>query len=186
MKHTALLSLLGAAMMTSGCALFQAPEAKETNAAAAPAPAEVTVGLIDNQGRPVGQAQLKQLQHGVLIDVKATGLTPGLHGFHIHETGKCVLPDFKSAGAHFNPGAKKHGHDNPAGPHAGDIPNLVAEADGSAQAQFIVTTVTLKKNAPNSLLKAGGTALVIHAGVDDLATDPAGNAGDRIVCGVIQ
>ncbi|WP_240968220.1 superoxide dismutase family protein [Paenibacillus aquistagni] len=142
--------------------------------------------IMDSKGSKMGTATFTQLAKGVQVDVKVAGLKPGLHGIHIHETGKCEQPDFKSAGGHFNPSMKEHGFDNPNGEHAGDIPNLVAGPDGTAEAQFVVTTVTLQKGVPNSLLKGGGTALIIHADPDDMHTNPAGNAGDRIGCAVIR
>lgn len=146
----------------------------------------ITTDIIDGQGGKMGTATFTQLAKGVQVDVKVSGLKPGKHGIHIHETGKCEKPDFKSAGSHFNPTMKEHGYDNPSGEHAGDLANLVAGPNGTAEAQFVVTTVTLNKEVPNSLLKEGGTSLVIHAEADDMHTNPAGNSGDRIGCAVIK
>ena len=147
---------------------------------------EVHVQLIGLEGKPIGQARLTQVSEGVRIELESEHLTPGQHGFHVHENGKCEAPKFESAGAHFNPQHKKHGELNPEGPHAGDLPNLMVAADGKAQASFISKLVTLEKDKPNSLLKPGGTALVIHENADDYKTDPSGNSGARIACGVIQ
>jgi Cu-Zn family superoxide dismutase len=140
--------------------------------------------LLDGQGKSIGGATLIQEKAGVRIVVKASGMTPGAHGFHIHAVGECHGPDFKSAGGHFNPFMKKHGRNNPEGPHAGDLPNLVVGSDGTVKAEVMATLVTLG-DGPNSLFQPGGTCLVIHAAADDEVTDPAGNAGARVACGVI-
>jgi superoxide dismutase, Cu-Zn family len=141
--------------------------------------------LRDSQGKMVGTAQLKQVNDGVQISVQVMGLPVGTHAFHIHSVGKCEAPDFESAGAHFNPGGKKHGLKNPDGPHAGDMPNLTVGPDGKGKAQVVNTHFTLSEGA-NSLFQQGGTAIVIHEKADDDRTDPAGNAGGRIACGVIE
>lgn len=146
----------------------------------------VTVDLLDTNGDSVGQAELSEDEKGVTVKVEAEGLPAGPHGFHFHETGKCDLPDFESAGGHFNPAEVEHGLDNENGPHAGDLPNLEAAEDGTVNEEFLAETVTLKKNEENSLFKEGGTALVIHADEDDGKTQPSGESGDRIVCGVIE
>ena len=140
--------------------------------------------LQDANGKSIGTATLSEQKGGVKVKLDVSGLPPGQHGFHIHETGACTPPDFKSAGGHFNPFKKHHGQENPAGKHAGDFPNLEVKEDGTAQATVIATGATLKKG-PASLLKAGGTAIVIHADPDDYKSDPAGNAGNRVACGVI-
>jgi len=151
-----------------------------------PSPIEVKVPLLDAKGQQAGQATLTQLAAGVKVSVEAKGLTPGLHGIHFHEIGKCEPPDFKSAGEHLNPEKKHHGLLNPEGPHAGDMPNLVVNSDGSASMSIFTKLVTLRKGEPNSLIKEGGTSLVVHEKMDDEKTDPAGNSGSRLLCGVIQ
>ena len=141
--------------------------------------------LKNGQGADVGTALLKPVQGGVKVTVEVHGLPPGTHAFHVHAVGKCDDPEFKSAGPHFNPGNRKHGVRNPEGHHAGDLPNLVVGADGTGKAETIVTGVTLGEG-PTSLLGPQGTALVVHASPDDEVSDPAGNAGARIACGVVR
>ena len=143
-----------------------------------------TADLADSQGKKVGAAELTQTPDGVKITLTVSGLTPGQHAFHIHNVGKCDRPDFKSAGAHFNPYGKKHGLKNPDGPHAGDMENIEVGSDGTGKAEIVNKQVAFA-DGPNSLFHEGGTAIVIHASPDDNVTDPAGNAGARIACGVI-
>ena len=140
--------------------------------------------LADSQGKRVSTAELTQAPDGVKIALTVSGLAPGQHAFHIHAVDKCEGPDFKSAGAHFNPYNKKHGLKNPEGPHAGDMENIEVGSDGTGKAEVLNKQVTLG-DGPNSLFHEGGTAIVIHASPDDNMTDPAGNAGARIACGVI-
>jgi Cu-Zn family superoxide dismutase len=166
-------------------AVVPAP-APKTEAPKAEAPKTARAELIDAKGEPAGIAYLNEVDNGVMITLEARGLTPGEHAFHIHETGKADPPDFKSAGGHFNPGNKKHGKANPDGSHAGDLPNVFVRDNGTVRIETVATGVTLQEGAPNSLLKQGGTALVIHAAADDNKTDPAGNAGARVVAGVIK
>jgi len=140
--------------------------------------------LKDSSGKVVGDADLIQTPAGVLIKLQVKGIKPGEHAFHIHAVGKCE-PPFTSAGPHFNPGHHKHGM--MAGPgHAGDMPNLHVPQSGDLSVEVLNDAVTLDKGKPNSLFGADGTALVIHASADDYKSDPAGNAGDRIACGVVQ
>ncbi|MBN8965594.1 MAG: superoxide dismutase family protein [Rhizobiales bacterium] len=138
----------------------------------------------DSSGKAVGDADLTQTPAGVLIKLQLKGIKPGEHAFHIHAVGKCEAP-FTSAGGHFNPGSHKHGM--MAGPaHAGDMPNLHVPQSGDLSVEILNAAVTLEKGKPNSLFDADGSALVVHAGADDYKSDPAGNAGDRIACGVVQ
>jgi Cu-Zn family superoxide dismutase len=141
--------------------------------------------LRNAEGAEIGKATLSPRKGGVKVHVEVAKLTPGKHGIHLHAAGKCDAPDFTSAGPHFNPSDKHHGLHNPAGPHAGDLPNLVVGKDGKAKATFTAKGTTLGEGT-GSLFGPDGTALVIHAGADDEKTDPAGNSGARIACGVIE
>lgn len=149
------------------------------------APLKARAELRNAQGEKVGRATLTEVKGGVRIALEVSNLPPGVHAFHIHAAGKCEPPEFKSAGAHFNPYGKKHGAKNPEGKHAGDLPNLTVGADGKGRAKVVEKLVTLG-SGKGSLFQPGGTSLVIHADPDDEMTDPAGNAGARIVCGVIM
>jgi Cu-Zn family superoxide dismutase len=141
--------------------------------------------LRDAQGKTIGTVVITPAAGGVKVAVTVTGVAPGLHGFHVHAVGKCEGPDFKSAGGHFNPGSKEHGLDNPMGSHAGDMPNLTVGPDGTGKGEFVARGATLEAG-PGSLFPEGGTAVVLHAAADDMKSDPAGNAGARIACGVIE
>ena len=142
--------------------------------------------IINSKGETVGSATLTQGPQSVTIAVEVSRLPPGKHGIHIHAVGKCDPPDFQTAGGHFNPFGKKHGLKNPEGSHAGDLPNLEVGPDGKGKIEATVGGLTLGKEGLAVLLDSNGTAVVIHAGPDDETTDPAGNSGARIACGVIK
>jgi Cu-Zn family superoxide dismutase len=148
------------------------------------APLTAKAILQDPQGQKVGEAKLTETPKGVKIVLTVENLTPGVHAFHIHEKGECAGPHFKTAGGHFNPFGKEHGLKNPKGPHAGDLPNFTVGPDGRATFETVATLVTLKPGK-NSLFQPGGTSLMVHAQADDEVSDPAGQAGPRIACGVI-
>ena len=132
-------------------------------------------------GAPVGRATATEVAGGLRFTADLAGLPPGTHGIHVHTVGACDAPDFASAGPHWNPLAAKHGTMNPQGPHKGDMPNLIVGADGRGTIAVTVPAVTV-----DELLDADGAAIVVHAGADDLMTDPSGNSGERIACGVLQ
>ena len=152
-------------------------------AGTADAQQKASADIKDATGKKVGEAILEQVDGGLKISATFSGLPPGPHAFHIHEIGKCD-PPFESAGGHFNPTGKKHGKDNPAGPHAGDLPNLDVPQSGGVKVEITAKNVSLD-GSRGGLLDADGAALVVHEGADDYKSDPAGNAGKRLACGVI-
>lgn len=151
------------------------------------APKSAHADIMNAQGTKIGTAKITPTKEGVKIVVNVAQLSPGEHGIHIHAVGKCEAPAFTTAGGHFNPTNAHHGINNPQNPHphAGDLLNLVVGKDGKAKATFVDNAVTLGDGA-NSLFHEGGTSLVIHEKPDDLMSDPSGNSGNRIACGVIE
>lgn len=151
------------------------------------APQQVTATTVmkDAKGKPLGTVAFAETPNGVLVQARLENVPPGQHGFHVHEAGKCDPPDFKTAGGHFNPGGKAHGYLNPKGPHAGDLPVLFVGEDGKGAIDVLAPGLSLRPGA-NSLLPSGSRSLVLHDGIDDYVSDPAGNSGGRIACGIIE
>jgi superoxide dismutase, Cu-Zn family len=171
MRGRWLLALLGITMLVGGCTGWRNPP-------------QATADLKNANGEAIGSAGFWEESGGVRLFLRAAKLSPGLHGLHLHAVGKCDPPDFSSAAAHLNPTGKQHGFANPTGPHAGDLPNLPVGDDGTGTLHYLTTLVTLG-SGPTSLFDADGTAVVIHAGPDDHGTDPTGNSGGRVACGVL-
>jgi Cu-Zn family superoxide dismutase len=140
--------------------------------------------FIDASTRAIGEVRARQTPHGVLLSIALTNATPGVHAVHLHQVGACEAPSFASAGDHVNRDGRQHGFMNPAGPHAGDLPNLDVPASRTLSVEYMVADATLEPG-PRSLLDADGVAVVIHAGKDDYATDPSGGSGDRLACASI-
>lgn len=158
------------------------PEAIETHAPQE----EVVVSLMNDQGLQVATATLvEKSSGGVQITLEGDNLPPGEHGFHIHDVGECTPSDFSSAGGHYNPTNSKHGFDHAEGPHAGDLENITVKEDGTIYAYVDALMVSLKRDHDNTLYTKAGTSLVIHANPDDYVTQPSGDSGSRIACGVI-
>ncbi len=150
-----------------------------TTATGGTAGRSATAPLRTAAGADVGTVTATEMAGGIQVRIDARGMPAGIHGAHVHTTGRCDAPDFTTAGGHWNPTAKQHGTSNPAGPHAGDAPNLTIGADGSGS-----VTIMLPAGTMDGLLDADGSAFVIHAAADDYRTDPSGNSGGRIACGV--
>lgn len=167
----------------AGCATPENSSAPSSASDGVKAAATATLTAADGAAR--GEARVTEASDGLHVFVKGKGLTSGAHAVHVHTTGNCAPPDFASAGGHWNPTHRQHGKDNPAGMHMGDMPNMIAGADGVGELEYVIAGATLRTgSAP--LLDADGAAVVIHAQADDNKTDPAGNAGGRIACGVLS
>lgn len=175
MKIHSLLATLPIVLAASACA---------TTSTTAPAAPTASTKLSAGDGAARGTAMVTQAADGLHVVVKARGLTPGMHAVHIHTTGLCTGPDFTSAGGHWNPTARKHGKDNPAGMHMGDMPNMTVGPDGTGAIEYHIAGGAISEGA-TPLLDADGAAVVIHAQADDNMSDPAGNAGGRVACGVL-
>ncbi|GAA3713333.1 hypothetical protein GCM10022378_00230 [Salinicoccus jeotgali] len=149
---------------------------------------EMTVPLKDADGEEVAEATLTPAEAGVTVTLTGDGVADGEgeHGFHVHEKGVCEAPDFKSASGHYNPNDANHGKEDPDGPHAGDFDNVKTDSNGNLEeTEFTTDQISLDEEAANTVMTKDGTALVIHEKADDYSTQPSGDAGDRIACGVI-
>ncbi len=180
-------TLMGTALLlatgTAACAA-PSPSAPPPEAQVATAPL-ATAAILDATGNPAGSAEIVVPASGnPVLRVSVSGLPAGPHGVHIHATGQCDAPAFTTAGGHLNPGARQHGHENPAGSHLGDLPNISVGADGKGEISLTmpVDAAALR----GALFDADGAAVVVHAKADDYRTDPSGNSGDRIACGVLK
>jgi Cu-Zn family superoxide dismutase len=166
-------------LAASGCSLFGRGGGGDTPSPSSSARAQ----LSDAEGRAMGEASFLTTPHGVLVTVSLNGVPSGTHAIHIHAVGKCE-PPFTSAGGHFNPDEKQHGYRNSAGYHAGDLPNINVGPDGSVREDVFIRGLSV--SGDKALLDGDGAAIVVHAFADDYTSDPAGNAGARIACGVIR
>ncbi|MFF2179470.1 superoxide dismutase family protein [Lysinibacillus sp. NPDC058147] len=183
MKKMSLI-IISLLVFVGGCGFFEKKEQKvAVNANSGPT---ATAKVIGKNNESYGNAYFEEEDNGVKVTLALSGLPAGKHGIHIHSVGKCEPPTFESAGPHFNPTHKEHGKDNPKGYHLGDLPNLEVGEDGKVDLNFLAEGLTLEKDAANSLLRDGGTTLIIHESEDDYKTNPSGNSGARIACGVIQ
>jgi superoxide dismutase, Cu-Zn family len=191
------LQALGAWSVAAASILIApAPMAGAETTAASPASATAGAGHAADEGRfahailkatddrEVGRVSLEETTHGVIVRARFSKLPPGTHAFHVHAVGKCE-PPFTSAGGHFNPASHKHGFAAPEGYHAGDLPNVEVPNSGALEVTAFEIGATLSPGS-SSLLDADGSALVVHEGADDYTSDPAGNAGSRIACGVVE
>ncbi|QPQ33444.1 MULTISPECIES: superoxide dismutase family protein [unclassified Lysinibacillus] len=184
MKKISIL-IISLSVFVGGCSFFDKKEDKvAVNATNSSLTA--TAKVISSNNESYGNAYFEEVDNGVKVTLALSGVPAGTHGIHIHSVGKCEPPTFESAGPHFNPTNKEHGTLNPKGYHLGDLPNLEIGEDGTVDLNFVAEGVSLQKNVENSLLDGEGTALVIHESADDYKTDPSGNSGARIACGVIQ
>lgn len=182
MKSFATLTTIGLMAGLSACAMSgEAPSSSAGGAAQGPS---ASATLLGGDGAAHGMAKVMQTADGLQVSVMATGLTPGVHAAHVHTTGMCTAPDFKSAGGHWNPTSRQHGMENPMGSHMGDMPNMTVGADGTGTLTYTIKGAMLASGSM-PLLDADGAAVVVHAAADDNKSDPAGNAGGRMACGVL-
>lgn len=186
---TASLAVLG--LVAAACA--GGPNAGRSSATPNPDPYDesptsvvANAAMIGTDGKIIGLASLRETRLGVKVEIKMQGLPPGKHGTHVHAAGKCDPPDFTTAGGHFNINGQKHGLAGAVSAHAGDLPNLEVGPDGKGRLLFYNPHLSLNRSASNGLVFGAGTAVVIHAAEDDGKTDPAGNSGARIACGIVR
>lgn len=179
------IALIGVLAACSGNNEEYQGDEEETESFGETGDSEVIVDLMDTNEEQVATATLTEGESGVNIALEGENLPPGEHGFHFHETGSCELPDFESAGGHYNPTDANHGMNDPDGPHAGDMENIEVSEDGTVDTEVTADMVTLEEGQDNTLFTEEGTALMIHSEADDYESQPSGDAGDRIACGVV-
>ena len=179
------IALIGVLAACSGNNEEHQGDEEETETFGETGDSEVIVDLVDTNEEQVATATLTEGESGVNIALEGENLPPGEHGFHFHETGSCELPDFESAGGHYNPTDANHGMNDPDGPHAGDMENIEVSEDGTVDTEVTADMVTLEEGQDNTLFTEEGTALMIHSEADDYESQPSGDAGDRIACGVV-
>lgn len=188
-----LIAVAAAAVAASACSNNggERQDTNQDNAGSGVLTEAPSVPLVDAKGQIIGEVQGGDSDRGARLLITARGLPPGTHGIHIHETGLCEPPDFKSAGGHWNPAAKQHGSENPNGAHMGDLQNITVGEDGNLKVEVFVPGTYLRnagRDTPEGkvqILDQDGAAIVIHADADDYKTDPSGNSGARIACAVL-
>jgi Cu-Zn family superoxide dismutase len=190
MRQAGVLLIGVGALATASCATEGDSTEPATAAEAGPivstiGPPVLNADLRDAQGRSRARATVEQSGDSLRVRIEATGLTAGSYGAHVHTTGRCDAPAFTTAGPHWNPTGQMHGKDNPKGMHKGDLPNLMVGADGRGSLEYTIPHAILSGMLPTKLVDEDGAAVVIHARPDDYRTDPSGNSGDRIACGVL-
>lgn len=186
MRQAGLLLIGGAALALAACATDDVgAEPEGAVVSSTIGPPILSADLRDPEGRTRARATVEQAGDSLRVRIEAVGMSPGAYGAHLHTVGRCDPPSFTTAGPHWNPTGQMHGKDNPRGMHKGDLPNLMVGADGRGSFEYTIPNASLSGMSPTKLIDEGGAAMVIHAKPDDYRTDPSGNSGGRIACGVL-
>ena len=185
MRQAGLLMIGSAAMALAACATDSGVSEPEGAIVSTIGPPVLTADVRDRVGQSRASARVEQAGDSLRVRIEAAGMSSGTYGVHIHAVGRCEAPGFDSAGPHWNPTGQAHGKDNPKGMHKGDLPNLMVGADGRGSFEYTIPHAILSGMLPTKLVDADGAAVVIHAKADDYRTDPSGNSGARIACGVL-